>query len=293
MDIDLTDHAREAVAAALRERGIETFEILVRAPLLNHPAGNEALLVRLPDMAPEIHFVRIPDRDWRTAADPEAILREASETYDHAQRRIADLLRRYANERDRAGIEAVLRQQAAGELTREQAAEALGLKHWSDLFKLEREFGIHGNPRMIDAAEDMMHDIEAMDAEDDAQRRSGSVPMSDHYLIESMRARGKDDDAIKDFLRIDRAVVLPTAEEIERRTERLVYGLDRDAPMLGATVTVAMGTKMARVVVRGTDGEEVTRVAHARWVGRNAGHAIDEALDRLRLKGDLPGIPSW
>lgn len=293
MDIDLTDHAREAVAARLRDRGVEAFDILVRAPLLDHAAGNEAVLVRFPDAAPEIHVIRVPRAEWRSATDPEAILKEAAEHYAFAQRETKELLRRYANERDRSAIEAVLREQASGNLTREQAAEALGLKSWIDIFRLEREFGIRGSPRMIDAAEDMMHDIDRMDAEDAVERKAGKVPTRDHSFIASMRRDGRDDDAIKELLHIDPAVALPTPEEIERETDRLVYGLDRDAPMTGVTVTLALGSKRAKIVVRGSDDEEVTKVAHPRWAGRNAGEYIDEALDRLRRKGDLPELQSW
>lgn len=294
MDIDLTDHGREAAAAALRERGIETFEILERTEILDHPAGNEALLVRLPGMAPEILLVRVPRRDRRAASDPAGILKEAGEHYEHVQRRTSELLRRYANERDRAGIEAVLRKQADGSLTSEQAVEALGLRSRIDLLRLEREFRIRGRHGLVDIAEDLMHDIREKDARDAGERKAGKVPASDHHAIASMRGRGHDDAAIKETLRIDPSAVLPTQQEMDRETDRLVYGIEGDAPAPGLTVTIEVGSKMAKVRVRGTDGETMEKVAHPRWVGRNVGQYVDETMDRLQAGGALPEkIPAW
>lgn len=260
-------------------------ELLADAPVLwsGKPSDHHAVLVRLPDGTPRLVFV---DGAARPEL-PEDILKARLEAYHDAVQRTGDLLKVHATEMDRDRIIAVLHQSQAGEITRDQACQILHVR-FPELLALERKFGIQAEPRWISGEEDMLHDIEAMDAEDQAFRDRGVIPTGDYVGISILRENGlaADDDAIRRWLGVGPEVPIPSEDEIERHFDRTLYGIDPDAPLTQVRVTATLGTENVKVEVEATGRRPYKKIAYPRWAGRNIGEYVDTEIKRLMQARD-------
>ena len=280
----------DEVRAAMGDGAPVTFEVLEQAHVTHVEGKDTAVLVRVPDAEPRVVYLCRDTYRVDASGDGKAVLLQLAELADHSRRDLHRMAKRLDDERNRAGIERVLRALAAGEIDRQGAQERLGLASMVDVIKLERDFGIPGQPRMISGAEDMMFDIDAMDAEDREVNRQGRVAPRQYHSVKLFREMGHDDDTVREWMNLLPGTPLPTAAEIQANTDRVVYGIEPGDVRVGLDVAVTVGPKDVKVSVDTTDGVHLGKVANRRHAGENVGKYVTEQLERMAAAGLLPPI---